>query len=64
MNNEELLQELAKFNGELSGKGRITLRASGTEPKIRVMVESKDKEENDRIAKVLVDMIEKIDSDN
>jgi len=62
MNNEELLQELAKFNSELSGKGRITLRASGTEPKIRVMVESLDKEENDRIADVLVNMINKIDA--
>ena len=62
MNSEELLNEVADFNKELEGIGRIMLRASGTEPKIRVMVESKDKERNERIAGKLVETIEKINS--
>ncbi len=60
MNSEELLKEVAEFNIELEGVGRIMLRASGTEPKIRVMVESKDKEKNERIANKLVSTIERI----
>ena len=61
MNNEQLNDEIAKYTNELSGKGRIMLRASGTEPKIRVMVESKDSALNESIAKNLVSLIEKID---
>ena len=63
MNNEELMAEVAKYNVELSGKGRIMLRASGTEPKVRVMVESKDEATNERIANSLVEMIKNIDSE-
>ena len=39
------------------------IRASGTEPKIRVMVESKDGDKNEKIANVLVDMIKNIDAE-
>lgn len=60
MNSEELLKEVADFNVELEGIGRIMLRASGTEPKVRVMVESKDKDKNERIANKLVSTIERI----
>ena len=38
------------------------IRASGTEPKIRVMVESKDKELNDKIAGAMVNLIQIIDA--
>lgn len=38
------------------------IRASGTEPKIRIMVESADKSLNDKIAKNIYDLIVKIDS--
>jgi phosphoglucosamine mutase len=61
MNNEELLKEITKYNSELLGKGRIMIRASGTEPKIRVMVESRDEELNDKIAKAMVNLIKSID---
>ncbi|MBQ3116550.1 MAG: phosphoglucosamine mutase [Clostridia bacterium] len=60
MNSEELIKVITKYNAELDGKGRLMIRASGTEPKIRVMVESKDSEENDRIASAIVDTINKI----
>ena len=62
MNSEELLKEITKYNSELSGKGRLMIRASGTEPKIRVMVESKDKELNDKIAGAMVNLIKIIDA--
>lgn len=63
MNNEELGKEVAKFNAVLDGKGRIMIRASGTEPKIRVMVESKDKILNDNIANAIVALITRINSE-
>ena len=62
MNNEELGKAVAKFNAQLGSNGRIMIRASGTEPKIRVMVESKDKGENERIADYMVSLIKRIDN--
>ena len=63
MNSDELAQHVAKYNAELEGKGRIMIRASGTEPKIRVMVESKDSKLNQDIAQKMVDLIKKIDAE-
>ena len=63
MNSEELAQNVAKYNAELEGKGRIMIRASGTEPKIRIMVESKDEALNQEIAQNMVALIKKIDSE-
>jgi len=63
MNNEELGKEVAKYNSELAGSGRIMIRASGTEPKIRVMVESKDKALNENIANSIVTMIKRINAE-
>ena len=63
MNNEELAQQTAKYNADLEGKGRIMIRASGTEPKIRVMVESKDSALNQEIAQNMVALIKKIDAE-
>ena len=60
MNSEELSKEVVKYNAELAGKGRLMIRASGTEPKIRVMVESKDHELNETIAKAIVNTIKGI----
>ena len=63
MNNEELGKEVAKFNLKLYGKGRLMIRASGTEPKIRIMVESKDKNINENIANSMVAIIKRIDTE-
>ncbi len=64
INNEELARETARFNLMLEGKGRIMIRASGTEPKIRVMVESEDSALNKNIASELIELIEKINRQN
>ncbi len=63
MNSEELGKEVAKYNSELNGVGRLMIRASGTEPKVRVMVESKEKEVNERIANAIVSVIKRINAE-
>lgn len=63
MNSELISAEVAKHNAEFGSSGRIMIRASGTEPKIRVMVESKDGEKNERIANTFVELIKKIDEE-
>lgn len=63
MNSEELLKEMVRFNGVLEGKGRLMIRASGTEPKIRVIVESNDKSLNDSIANSMTKLIKKINEE-
>ena len=62
INSEELLKETIKYNAILSGKGRLMVRAANTEPKIRIMVESKDKQLNEQIAESLISLINKIHS--
>ena len=53
MNDSEVLSMLTKVQGLINGNGRALLRESGTEPVIRVMVES----ETDELCKEYADMI-------
>ncbi len=64
MNSEVLRMEVDKYNEVLRGKGRIMIRASGTEPKIRVMVESQNATVNEEIANSLVETVKKISGEN
>lgn len=41
-NNSRLAAETARLTKELEGSGRVLIRASGTEPLLRVMVEARD----------------------
>jgi len=41
---EEIKAEIEKLEKEFSGNGRILIRASGTEPLVRVMIEGEDQE--------------------
>jgi len=54
------MQEKKQVEVELSGRGRVLIRASGTEPLLRVMVEADDGELASASARRLVACIEKI----
>lgn len=55
--NEKLVAEKQKVEAELAGKGRVLIRASGTEPLVRVMVEAEDAEQASTTARRLADCI-------
>jgi phosphoglucosamine mutase len=42
---ESLVQAVAQANADLSGRGRVLVRPSGTEPVVRVLAEARDGEE-------------------
>jgi len=46
-----------EVEAELAGRGRVLIRASGTEPLLRVMVEAEDKALADRCAQRLADAV-------
>ncbi|MTI69120.1 MAG: phosphoglucosamine mutase [Firmicutes bacterium] len=51
-------EEITKLEKRLDGEGRVFIRPSGTEPLVRVMIEGKDEEEINKMAKDLADLIE------
>lgn len=55
--NQAVLEAVDKVNKELDGYGRLLLRASGTEPKIRVMVEAGTDEICEKYVDQLIDVI-------
>lgn len=57
MEDTDLLAKIAFFEEDLQGKGRVLVRASGTEPMIRVMLEGEDIEQITEMAQELVQMI-------
>lgn len=57
---EELVTAFDKAGATLEGRGRLLIRQSGTEPVIRVMVESDDEIECDVMANELADKIKAV----
>lgn len=55
----EVDKAVKKAEDELGSEGRVIVRASGTEPLIRVMVEGKDKSTIDRLAEDIAEVIRK-----
>jgi len=54
---EGVSQCIARHNKTLNGNGRILVRASGTEPLIRVMVEGQNQQEIAEMAQNIADTI-------
>ena len=55
----QIKEAIDKLEARFAGEGRVLIRPSGTEPKVRVMIEGKDKKVIDEEAKKLADLIEK-----
>lgn len=54
---EEVRAAVEQVEGCLAGRGRVVLRASGTEPVIRVMVEGQDRTEVSRLAEQIARVV-------
>jgi phosphoglucosamine mutase len=54
---ERLWAAVDEENAKLEGRGRVLVRASGTEPLLRVMVEAPEKEELDEVCERLVAIV-------
>jgi phosphoglucosamine mutase len=55
---DRIWQEVETLSEKLGKDGRIVLRASGTEPLVRVMVEAEDEDECERICGHLAGLVE------
>jgi len=53
-----LLEEVARAEAELAGRGRVLVRPSGTEPLVRIMVEAECEADADRVLERLVQRVE------
>ena len=56
--NEKIKQKIAELELKYKDKGRLVVRASGTEPRVRVMIEGPDQREMDRDVYALSKLIE------
>ncbi|MDZ4098032.1 MAG: phosphoglucosamine mutase [Methylophilaceae bacterium] len=58
--NTSLQAAVKAAEAELDGKGRVLLRASGTEPKIRVMVEGQSRDIVQKLAEKIADVVREV----
>lgn len=56
----QIQNAVKKAETELNGAGRVLLRASGTEPKIRVMVEGQDAKLVQKLAEEIAEVVKKV----
>ena len=54
---EALNKQIAKVQNDLKDQGRVLIRASGTEPLVRVMIETQDADLAMRAAKSIADLV-------
>lgn len=59
-NNDDVARAVQKIEDKLGDEGRVLLRASGTEPVVRVMVEGRDATMINELAKELANSVETI----
>ncbi|WP_213294416.1 phosphoglucosamine mutase [Paraburkholderia sacchari] len=57
--NAEIQKAIADAQTELKGKGRVLIRASGTEPVLRVMVEARDELDTVQYAESIADTVKR-----
>ena len=60
LSNHGFKEKVKELEDSLQGNGRILVRASGTEPKIRVMCEAPTQEQCDKITSILAAYVEEI----
>lgn len=60
LSNDTIKMEIEKLEKKFEGQGRVLIRPSGTEPIVRVMLEGRNKEEIEREARRLADLIEEL----
>ena len=58
--NAEIVHEIAELEKLFAGEGRVLIRPSGTEPKVRVMIEGRDQQQIETEAKRIAALIEKL----
>ncbi len=60
INNSDLAEQVERVRRQLGDRGRVLLRASGTEPKVRVTVECDDRDIAEKLTHEIVDFILKL----
>jgi len=55
--NAAIRNAVSAAESELNGSGRVLLRASGTEPKVRVMVEGQNRAQVEVLAQRIADVV-------
>ncbi|MCL2674458.1 MAG: phosphoglucosamine mutase [Defluviitaleaceae bacterium] len=58
--NAEIVREIAELEKLFAGEGRVLIRPSGTEPKVRVMIEGRDQQQLETEAKRIAALIEEL----
>ena len=58
--NDNFWSEVIKIESKLGDKGRVLIRPSGTEPLIRIMVESEKKNDSEDYCNRLADLASKL----